>query len=948
MVKNENRPTFQRSMVVKQFLVVFVPILVISLGLFAFLVRFEADNQFKQLSESERYQIELIKHTAEADLDVPVMDLKVLTAHHELKQYLIAENEEKSRYLGQEFLGFAAIKQVYDQVRFLDLHGNEIVRVNCDPKEVSIVPSERLQNKASRYYFQAILAIPDDQVYISTLDLNIENQEIERRIEPTIRFGTTVVDNSGHRRGVAILNFKAQKLLETLKSHSSENDRRVWLIDPRGNSILDSENYDEYTLLFPGRDQRDFTTDHHSAWQNITSQETGQFNNDAGLFTFATIETPPGTRTRAGIASGDSNQVVQKDLDTVMWKIVSLIPPNILASLAQSIALVWLPWLAMIELALLAICWYFALSRILTRFANIQTKESAQRYQKLFEDSPSALWELDIRRLRNHFEELQSKGISDIGSYFESDPKSVWMAASCIDLVDANNAALTMYGAQSKAELLTSKSLFPAESLPCFKDTLLALAARKSCHESETVVQTLQGEKRDIILRWSMQQEQSQDSFGKIIVANLDISDRKQAERDLQEANERLASLSIRDGLTGLFNRRHMAEVLEKEFERSKRYGTALSCILLDLDFFKRVNDSLGHGFGDLVLKNFADLLRSSVRTSDFVFRYGGEEFFVLLPQTEIADAQDVAEKIRSTLEALVHDDGMRTLKTTVSLGVAECHAHGVDQWSQLTTFADKALYGAKAGGRNRVEVYSLNQADGKEATSLTAGLLEFKVNLAAALDKTKHASMETIQLLAKDANSEEFREHEWKVNRIIGLICDKLQLPPPVVETFQRASSLHNNFKIMLGSTISSSDPHLTDQDREAVEDYPYILAELTNLFDFFANERTVLLAQHEKFDGSGYPEGLQKDQIPLGARVFAIADALVAMQSDRPYRPRLSPTQIVSELVKNSGTQFDPDLVGMVLEVIDEEEILDVPATEISSAKDRISSPSNQPLGV
>jgi diguanylate cyclase (GGDEF)-like protein len=180
----------------------------------------------------------------------------------------------------------------------------------------------------------------------------------------------------------------------------------------------------------------------------------------------------------------------------------------------------------------------------------------------------------------------------------------------------------------------------------------------------------------------------------------------KETKNELFKQNKRLEQLSIIDDLTGLYNRRHLNRVLKQEYQRSKRYTTDLSCLLLDLDHFKQVNDTYGHEFGDTVLKKFSSILSESVRDSDYVFRYGGEEVLILLPQANIEDARDTGEKIRMRIAAEEFSDGTFSTPITVSIGGSSFQKHLPEKPHELVTFADKALYMAKNNGRNQVVIH--------------------------------------------------------------------------------------------------------------------------------------------------------------------------------------------------------------------------------------------------
>jgi two-component system, cell cycle response regulator len=176
--------------------------------------------------------------------------------------------------------------------------------------------------------------------------------------------------------------------------------------------------------------------------------------------------------------------------------------------------------------------------------------------------------------------------------------------------------------------------------------------------------------------------------------------------KEVSQIQKRFVEMSIRDELTGLYNRRYMEEILGIEFSRAKRYRTDLSCLIVDLDYFKEVNDSFGHAFGDFVLGEFAACLKNSTRSSDWRFRYGGEEFMLLVPNTDIHGARQLAEKLIKKYEEKIYDNGTYSTRVTVSIGIASTNYHLPSRWEDLVACADKALYMAKADGRNCVRVF--------------------------------------------------------------------------------------------------------------------------------------------------------------------------------------------------------------------------------------------------
>ncbi len=183
------------------------------------------------------------------------------------------------------------------------------------------------------------------------------------------------------------------------------------------------------------------------------------------------------------------------------------------------------------------------------------------------------------------------------------------------------------------------------------------------------------------------------------------VEDLEQTSQKIEQSNEKLKELAIRDGLTGLFNHRHFKEVLDRELARAVRYERTLSLIMLDVDNFKDYNDAHGHPAGDEVLKTLADIISIRLRVVDCPARYGGEEFAVLLPETDLDGGKTVADDIRAQVESYPFEgrESQPLGKVTVSLGVAEFNPDTSSKLSPLLERADEALYRAKNEGRNRV-----------------------------------------------------------------------------------------------------------------------------------------------------------------------------------------------------------------------------------------------------
>jgi diguanylate cyclase (GGDEF)-like protein len=179
----------------------------------------------------------------------------------------------------------------------------------------------------------------------------------------------------------------------------------------------------------------------------------------------------------------------------------------------------------------------------------------------------------------------------------------------------------------------------------------------------------------------------------------------KALQDELRRSNEQLRTLSSTDPLTGLYNRRYLMRALATEFERSDRYGTSLSFTMIDIDHFKRLNDTFGHQAGDDVLREMGALIRREIRAPDVPGRYGGEEFCIVLPETTVEGAREFAQRFRLTVESTAFPAQGQELRLTVSVGVSFCPDPELSNEEDLIRRADEALYQAKTEGRNRVVV---------------------------------------------------------------------------------------------------------------------------------------------------------------------------------------------------------------------------------------------------
>jgi diguanylate cyclase (GGDEF)-like protein len=395
---------------------------------------------------------------------------------------------------------------------------------------------------------------------------------------------------------------------------------------------------------------------------------------------------------------------------------------------------------------------------------------------------------------------------------------------------------------------------------------------------------------------------------------------------NLQTHQKVLDTLSKRDGLTGLFNRRYLTEILKNEFQQARINEEDLSLLILNIDYFNEINKSSGLEFGDAVLNEMSARLTLNTRPIDSCYRFSGEDFVILMPKANLELAKETAEKIRVACseKPFIHYDIHKSI--TVSIGIASLKTHALENHDELISMAETALYMAKAGGRNRIHIFAPLGVN--EEYNSQQSLATLKETINRILEKTRHSTISSLQLLAREIAGLEYKDHIDQVSHYTALLGRQLGLPPHLVATFQNAITLHNSIRFFLHNDLFAKQSKLSGTEREIMDDLPFKLAEITDIFDFFANERTILLSHGERYDGNGAPHGLRGSEIPLGARLFNIVDALAAMNSERPFRSRLKAENIVDELISQAGKQFDPHLVLHTLEMIKNNNLLELSA--------------------
>ena len=386
------------------------------------------------------------------------------------------------------------------------------------------------------------------------------------------------------------------------------------------------------------------------------------------------------------------------------------------------------------------------------------------------------------------------------------------------------------------------------------------------------------------------------ESLGYVVTVR-DISERKRREAEL-------ARQATHDTLTGLLNHRGFQERLREEIARCRRHGMPLSLAILDLDHFKQINDSFGHPAGDRVLAEVGRRFRSLTRAGEHIARVGGEEFAWILPNTDGDGAYAAAERARHAVE---RDRFEGTGELTVSVGVCELGEAG--SADELHRLADVALYWAKAHGRNIAFRYTpataahlAEQADPKAAASAN-GLRLDALHAVARMVEQGHPTSDG---------------HAERVADLAAALAERSGWSPAEVRALREAAVLHDIGKVIVPKSVLLKPGAFTEEEWEQMRRHPVVGDDMLEGV-LSGVQRLWVRGHHERCDGAGYPDGLAADEISAGARILAVADSWDVMTSARVYSGALTFDEAIDEVHRGAGTQFDPAVAALLVELLD-----------------------------
>lgn len=635
-------------LVIKRSLLIILPATALLSMIAAFIYATEIKGRTAVINLSEINHVDLVKNILVQDFDSVVTELIFLSEHHELRNLEGNLGHQRLQDLASDYRSFSHRRRIYDQIRFIDHTGMEVVRVIYRNGNAIVVPRAALQHKAGRYYFQDTFVLNRGEVFVSPLDLNVEHGKIELPEKPMIRFGSPVFNKLGNKIGIVVLNYLGSHLLGKFES-SYRGSGLVMLLNSEGFWLKAPDRRDEWGFMYEERMDKTFQNAFPDEWPIISASESGQFETDAGLFTFTTVFPAAGARQSAVIADKASVSTARAvDADDNYWKLVAHVSPDILSTRRHEVLREILA-IGVLALLLLVVptAVYMARSGIVKKLSESALRESERRFRDIAQNANEWIWEVDADGKYTYASPV-------IGKILGYTPEEV-LGKHFYDFFHPDD-----------------RETLRREAFEIFaaKDPFREFINRNVHKNGKSVWLATSG------------------------IPVLDGSGELLGYRGADSL--KYEDSAIIDPLTGALNRQGLYLLAKQQIKIALRHNLPIVLLFADMDNLKQVNDNLGHVEGDRALKEVAGVLQSSVRESDIVARYGGDEFVVLLTGLNAADVEQVVIRHIEEHAKAFNSSNNKSYTLSISVGFSIHDTKHVVSMDDLILRADKAMYKRK------------------------------------------------------------------------------------------------------------------------------------------------------------------------------------------------------------------------------------------------------------
>ncbi len=631
-----------------------LPFVIFLLCALAYIGYLHFDFQQETHLRSQLHKTKLAAQTIRTRLSIVDADLRFLYSSDALNSYLANPDEAHENALARLFYHFAAANKRYDQVRFIDANGAERIRVNYNAGNPQIVPRDQLQNKRHRYYFSDIFALPQGESFVSRLDLNVENREIELPVKPMLRIGMPVFSSDNTKLGVLVLNYLAGDLLTEVRDELGKGRGTPFMLNEGGYYLINPDGAQEWAWMYPDRDAN-FAQSNPAVWNRMQENPSQQMLTLDGFYTFTRID-HPWSKNR-----GNANAAQH-------WFLLTHLAPDIWYQSALEDHGAALTLAALLLLIGGASAW---------RLAHLAARQ-VSRDELVRQQTLDALHRSETRNSAVVKGSLDAIIIFDAkGTVIEANPAAVRMLAG--PQAQADRDLPSRLG-----QIPPLKKLFSGSGKP-----------------DQGEVELCRVDGRQFTAQVSIRELGTEHPV-QYVAFIRDITVQKLYESHLQK-------LAITDNLTGLANRNELFAELERCLEAVQTEQLeSMTLLLIDIDDFSLINDTLGHVQGDELLLALAVRIKESCADARLVARFGGDEFMVIFDSLHDANAR--AARTRTLIDELSAPFPLNGNRVPISVSVGITYAP--DQGGDLGVLiqnADIALYDAKRRGKRTLSVFNEN-----------------------------------------------------------------------------------------------------------------------------------------------------------------------------------------------------------------------------------------------
>ena len=411
IVSSKKYPPVQLEKVVKKFIVIFLPSILLVV-LLSMLINFYFFHlQKNAISKDQKRLVDLVASNLTTELESAISDLIILSSQYQIIEYNSSKSLKDLYQVERTFLKYCIQKRMYDQIRLIDENGMEKVRIDFNKGKPLVVPRTELQNKKHRYYFKESIQLNNNQIFVSPFDLNIEHQKIEFPLKPVIRFGTPVFDKEGKKKGIVVINYFGQRILDRIKRQEVSSDSKLLLINKEGFWLKGINPSMEWGFMYKDRQNKTFATAFPKSYLKLSENETGQFENSEGLFSFCTIHPIP---EKEFYKARETKHFKRPE----NWRLVSWISKDALIKTGNNLQRSLIIMNSILFLLLGVISWLFAVSIIRRKMAEQEVRQK-KKFEGVVEMAGAASHELNqpLQAAKTYTQILLAEMTEDTPSY---------------------------------------------------------------------------------------------------------------------------------------------------------------------------------------------------------------------------------------------------------------------------------------------------------------------------------------------------------------------------------------------------------------------------------------------------------------------------------------------------------------------------------------------------